>query len=387
MANIEQKPDDLVVEPSIDRIDAVALLAAKYPGGELKNEWLLYKSHDLRVSLDFGVMQSNQSKTVWSVQILFIAQHPFFDEDLVEGIVGVGKDPDDAIRNGVDLACTGVLRPLFMAFECESTDQIEADIMGEKHLFHVPCTRVEQHAGYGSPTDLWEVVEDVLPEYLGTKRCYWVKLYAAVIDGVPNCEARINGEVFPDLTELLYEEAAKHHAEKGYMSDKVFVLLIQDEKTYKPCPFTKQEVGELVFRALRLYQNIHDEKTAAETQRMIASASPSRNLALEVLSFLPEEFAHQIVQFRDSDTVMPVIDRGKPDHRLKKSQVRSYGYISDAVTQFLAKQHPTDDEIKQILAISGKFHALSEAISKGAKLEDLHLSPLVYFVDQNYKVW
>ena len=112
-----------------------------------------------------------------------------------------------------------------------------------------------------------------------------------------------------------------------------------------------------------------------------------RDLGIELVSFLPEIVAQQVVQFRDNDTLIPVVDRGKPEFELKKSQVRSFGYISDAVAQYLRKQRPTKDEIYQILALSAKFHALSEAIEKGAKLEDLRMSQLVYFVDSAYHIW
>ena len=48
-------------------------------------------------------------------------------------------------------------------------------------------------------------------------------------------------------------------------------------------------------------------------------------------------------------------------------------------------ENPSTGE--QILAVSAKFHALSEGIEKGAKLEDLVFSPLVYFVSPDYRVW
>ena len=377
----------LMVEPTLDRMETIALVQEECPDGELMGEWLLYKEHDLRVTVDFGSLQSNQDGTVWSVQLLFAAQHPFFDEDLVESVVGVGRTPDDAIRNGAHNICIGVLPSVRAALGCENDEWMEADVMGRKYRFRVPCDRLNQHAGGGELTDLWELVKDVLPQYLGTKRCYWIKLFAALVDGVPNCEARVNGTVFPDLTDILYEDAVKRRRDARYISDKVFVLLVQDEATYTPCSFTKQEVGEMAFRAMRLLQNIEDEESARKTQAMIVSLAPTHDLGLELLSFLPEAFACHVVQYRDNEDLMPVIDRGKPEFRLKKSQVRSYGYIEDAVFQYLHKVKPSEDEVKQILATSAKFHAISEGMENGVKLEDMRLSPLVYFVDRNYRVW
>ena len=340
------------------------------------------------MTVEFGSLQANGDKSVWSVQLLFIARHPFFDEDLVESVVGVGKTPDDAIRNGAHNICIGVLPFVIAAFGCDCDNWIETEILGRKYRFRIPCTRGDLHAGGGKPSDLWELVKDELPHYLGTKRCYWVKLFSACVNGIPNCEARINGTVYPDLTDVLYKDAAKHHAESGYISDKVFVLLIQDENTYTPCSFTKQDVGEMTVKALRLFQNIIDEESARKTQEMIVSLAPTRDLGMELLSFLPEALTGQVIQFRDSDKLMPAfLQTGKPQQVLSKAQVRSYGYIEDAVFQYLHKGKPSEDEIKQILAASAKFRALSEAIEKGSKLEDLVGTPLVYFVDESYRVW
>ena len=380
-------PAQLLVEPALDREEALSLLHESFPDGENTGEWLLFRQHDLQVSIEFGTMQSNKEQNVWSMQLLLIAKHPFFDEDLVESVVGVGKTPDDAIRNAVHNIATGIMPPLLIAFDCESDEKMETEIMGRTYRFKVPCTHTQQHAGGGTPTDLWELVEDELPHWLGTKRCYWINLFSASVNGVPSCEARINGTVYPDLTDLLYRDAVKYHRTEGYISDKEFILLIQDEETYTPCSFTKQEVGEMAFKALRLFQNIEDEASAEKMQQMIISLAPTHDLGLELLAFLPEAFACQVVQYRDNDSLMPVINRGKPEHVLKKSQVRSYGYIEDAVIQYLAKARPSEDEIKQVLAVSAKFHALSEGIEKGAKLKDLKLSPLVYFVNERYRVW
>ena len=62
--------------------------------------------------------------------------------------------------------------------------------------------------------------------------------------------------------------------------------------------------------------------------------------------------------------------------------------MTDAVEQYLRKQHPTQEEIHHILRISGKFEVLTRAMQdKGIKAEDLRLSQLVYFVNDNYHVW
>lgn len=380
----ENASEPMMLEPTLDKCEVIAILCERC-GGKNAGEWLLFREHDLRITVEFGELQA--AAGMFNVQLLLIAKHPFFDEDLVEITTGLGKTPDDAIRAAAENLAAGVLPFVIGASDAAGKKRIEVSLMGEIHRFRIPDAYGTSHAGAAEPTDLWELVRDTIPQYLGTKRCYWISLTSACLNGIPQCEARVNGIVCNHLTDILMQNAVKHKDTAGYCEDKAFILLVQDEETYKPCPFTKQEVGELVFRAFRLYPGIRDEETAQKVQATILSCAPQRNLGIEVVSFLPEVVAQQVVGFRDNDTLMPVIDRGKPDTELKKSQVRSFGYIEDAVFQYLRKQHPSENEIKQILAISAKFHALSEAIRNGIRIEDLKLSQLVYFVDRDYRVW
>ena len=99
----------------------------------------------------------------------------------------------------------------------------------------------------------------------------------------------------------------------------------------------------MTFKALRLFQNIVDEESAQKMKELIVSLAPTYDLGLELLTFTPEAFANQVVQYRDSDKLMPVINRGKPEHVLTKAQVRSYGYIEDAVFQYLHKAKPSEE--------------------------------------------
>ena len=375
---------DVTLDPTVDTHEILSILQSAVPGGDLVGEQLVYKQHDLHIGVHFGDMR--YSDEGFNVQLLLIAQHPFFDEELVESVSGVGRTADAAIRKAA--ANAGMVLPLILqAFDSKSDVWLTSEIMGHSYRFRVPVECGALHAGIGEPTDLWELVKDEIQHYLGTKRCYWIRMFSASVNGIPSCEVRINGAVCPDITDRLYTDVLKYKDTKGLVVDKAFMLLIQDEATYKPCPFTKQEVGEATFRAFRLIQNIQDEGTSRKVQRQIVESVPQHSLGIELMSFLPEIVAHQVVRFRDSDSLMPVVERGKPDVELRKTQVRSFGYIEDAVFQYLQKQNPTEDEIRQVLAVSAKFHALSEAMEQNIPIEELKMSQLVYFVDRDYQVW
>ena len=382
-AKADPRPD-VTLEPTVDAAEILRILQERSEGGEIVGEHLVFRHHDLHIFTHFGDMRTDGKS--FNVQLLLVAQHPFFDEDLVESVSGVGETPDDAIRKAASNAAA-MLPFILSPFDHPGSEILTTTIMGQTYRFHAPEKVVTLHAGEGAPSDLWGLLKDSIPNYLGTKRVYWVRAFSAMVGDVPSCEVRINGSVCADLGDILLEDAVANRADRKFTVSKTLVLLIQDEETYVPCPFTKQEVGEAAFRAFRLFQNIRDEATSRKVQQQIVESVTPHSLGVELMCFLPEITAQQVVRFRDSDCVIPVINRGKPEHELRKTQVRSYGYIEDAVFQYLHKQNPSEDEVRQILAVSGKFHTLSEALENGLKLEDLRLSQLVYFVDENYKVW
>ena len=376
-----QAETPLLVETSVDVPELLQLLAEACPGAVVRKDRLYDKETDLSLRIDFGQMR--RAGDLYQVQLLLIAEHPFFDEELVEVVPGFGPSPDAAIRQGIGQMKRYVLPPLRGALQGQTDDAIQADLPGT-HVFHASA-RCPLHAGQGEGIDLWDALRDVIPHYLGRKRCYWLSLRASMQAGVPDCEARVNGMPLPDLTDVLYA-ARLRKSVQAYSSDRLFILLVQDAEQYAPCPYTKQEAGELTFRALRLLQNIQDPASVTKVLSTIVGMAPEHALGVEIAAFLPEIFAQTVVQYRDSDIVVPQVE-GETVGILRKSQLRSYGYIADAVEQFLRKQQPTDEEIMQILAISPHFHAISEAIEKNTSLEPLRESKLLYRVTPPYTIW
>ena len=376
-----QNPEEIT--PTIDRNDLLALVAQRCPGAECRNNSLYYPEQELKIRLEFG--QMHQVENRFSVQLIFLLQHPWFDEELVESCAGLGHDPDQAMKNGTEGFCDGVLQFVLKALRSQGSEIMHSEIMGEAHDFYLPDEKPVLHRGTNTQgTDLWEIVKHEIPAYLGTKRCYWIKLYSSRIHETPVCEVRINNTVYPDLTDLLMKEAFKN---PEIRMDKQFLLLIQKEETFKPCPFEKQDVGQLAFMALDRMLAITDEASQQKIFHEIHTLCPDYSIAAELTAFLPEICAQIILNFRDNDSLIPVINYSKPEFELKKSQVRSYGYMEDAVEQYLRKMQPSQEDILHIVKISARFEVLVKALHDNTPIENLCMSQLVYFVDKQYHVW
>ncbi|MBR0484769.1 MAG: hypothetical protein IJJ69_08355 [Oscillospiraceae bacterium] len=378
-------PDFDTLSPEEQRKILLNLILEHCPNALLEGDTLHYTGQALHVALEFGQIHSRENR--FSAQLIFILKHDWFDEELVESCASLGNSLEDAMK-----ACTAefsesVLKSVLYSLENPASETIVSEIIGKKYKFHVPEQHLVLHKGKGKNLDPWETVKDKIPEYLGTKRVYWIKLFSADMGEKQFCEARINGIVYPDLTDLLYQELLSR-TDRQVSINKLFIVLIQDAETYEPCPFTKQNVGDLTFLALDKMTDIKEESSRNKVFQEIAKFCPDYSIAVELIAFLPEIISQAVVNYRDNDSLIPVFDYGKPEHELKKSQVRSYGYMTDATEQYLRKSKPSREEIENLLRISGKFETISRALQdEGIKIEDLRLSPLVYFVSKNYRVW
>ena len=337
------------------------------------------------LELIFNIKQTNRFPNGCCVQLLAVMWHPHFDEDMVESIAGFGKTEADAARQGAESFCAGVLVFVLAALNCTGEHTMTTTLQGKKHIFRIPCTIGTQHMGKQDEkaAELWNIVKDSIPQYLGTKKAYWIKLFSSRM-GETICEARINGMKFPDLTDVLYQAIADGKSTAEGCSDKCFVLLLQDDATYEPCPFTKADVSQLAFKALDMMKGITDEQSHDRIFGEIRALTPHPFLGGEACAFLPEIYSHIVLNYRASDSVLPVnLNCGE----IRKSQIRSFGYLEDAVLQYMRTRKPDKDDNLQILCLSAEFKAVHQAVVNGSKVEDLRFSPLGFMTPEDYVIW
>ena len=89
----------MLFESKLDEAALLAMIGEASPEAEQQDDWLLWKQHTLRLKVAFGEVRRIDS--VFRVQLLFIARHPWFDEDLVISQPCFAPDPEQAIRSGV----------------------------------------------------------------------------------------------------------------------------------------------------------------------------------------------------------------------------------------------------------------------------------------------
>lgn len=357
----------------------LAIIKEQYPDAEWQGDSGLQFPCGLELKISLGSLDTFPKGIC--AQLLFVMWHPFFDEDLVESVAGMGKTEAAAKYDGLDSFRNGVLPHILDPLENLGSRTIRAKLQGKSRLFHEPTMLGTIHRGEGQPVNLWSLIRKEIPNYLGTKKVYWIKLLSSRM-GKDICEARINGMVFHDLTDKLYDaiHAGKSTVQGGM--DKMFILLIQDDESYTPCPYTKAEAASIATKALHRMLTITDEESHRAVFEEIQQMHPT--LGGEACAFLPVIFSHILFRYHASDSVIPInVDVGE----LRKSQLRSFGYFESAVLDYLRKERPDGDERMKILRLSAEFDAIHQAMQDGSRMEDLVISPLAYLVPEDYIIY
>lgn len=378
-----QNPVNGVQDFKIEARELLGIIAAKIPGGTFNIDTLLYPEQLL--SIRVRPFEVDTRYGGFSVLVQLTLMHPWFEEPMVLRLRGMNdRSPQEAFHIAMEGAIPQVAMVLHALRGGEGA-VVTADFPGTPRTF-----RLYADTDRDDDLALLAAMRDKLPTILGTKRVYWGSagtwrfsdriLPALYINGVPyECfdEDLIR---FGIEHEFLTNDDIHPHAAFRF-------LLVQDEATWERCPYTVQAVGDLTFRILHtLCSGMKPSPDLLE--EAVKSLAPDPSLATELVSFLPEIVAQQVLEFRDSDILIPVKkDGGTPDVRLTKPQVRSYGYMEDSVRQFLLKQRPTREQLLPVLGRSARADVLRKALLSDVPITELKLSELVYFVDDDYKIW
>lgn len=372
-------------ESSKENLDIVYdEIVSKGNGAQRVEDGIWYGDAGLHVSCVIQRMSGNEDR--YSSEMLFIINHELFDEPLCEYVGGMGDCELTAMRSGAEQFVTVILLPVLSALGCIGENFVEAEVDGETHVFHRACVETVYTMGAENPEskNLWEVIEKEIPAYLGTKNAYWIKIYACCIDGGPNCEVRINGAVFPELTKKVDEYVASWSNHEAFHSEKSFFLLIKEEKS-KNEP-DSELVKELTIKTIDNMLTILDENEKKKAQaELYLMSNKDINLLWELENFTPEIYTFTALNLKNSDSIK-ICRQGKKDISVKKSQLRTYGYIEQGVCRYMQERNPSRQRSLEIMCRSAVFNAVNNAVNAGSKVEDLYFPEMIYNAPDTYKV-
>lgn len=352
----------------------------------LYEDGIMLKKYQLTLSCT--IQRIGESKGRYSAEMLFILSHSMFDEPLCEYSSGIGESAEEAIVKGTGQFTEVVLMSIIGAFECSGKNSIDSEFAGFTRHFVCtddPLIYVIGEEDEDQP-DLFGLIRDLLPEYLGTKKAYWVKLFAVCYDNKINVEVRINGAVMYDLTDRLVQYVLKRKDRQAFHSEKQFVLMLdndtRDDEIYAPAEL----VIDLTKNAVDLLSEVVDEESErAAFFKLKTLCGKWQQLAVDMFAFIPNLFTCHMFQLKQGDTLRLSI--GDAVVFMKRSQLRYFGYIEQGIMQYLNETPLADENAYNVMNMGYIIDALSAVYKQGIDIEHIGIKEIAADLPEDYQLF
>lgn len=337
---------------------------------------------NLKITLFLNNIQKNM------VQAIFSIEHPEFEEDIIESVVGVGEDTKKALESAANNFYNATMVPLLAGLTEKDYDFFEVFLKKRLHQFKkyesdLVCIGNKKDL-IVQEESLFDIIKEKLSLYLGNKKAYIIKIFASHSVGEYICEVRINGVLVPALRDMVLEYAKKWKNVSSYYAEKQCVFLLQNDSTYEVCPYTREDVIELTIRLIKIFEN---GKTSQEIILDLKDSDKKSNLIKELVFLIPEIYCEVILNnLKYSDIIVLMEENGK-NEIIHSTQMRNYNYVKEAIYTYFEKNKPSDSDIFKVISQSKRYLKIDEEFKKGKDFKDIECGYLVLPIDKDYKLF
>ena len=347
-------------------------------------------------TIDVQVGRLEDADDIKVLQIIFIVRHDDFDEPLIEPVDAQGRSEEEAAKMAVDIFNGGVWHPLDQSMTKKNPQHISVDFLRQHYDFDMYCQSVVRIGVKDKqPTMLVNFIGQEIPKYLGSKKYYWLRIYLAKYKEKQIIEVRLNGSVLVELPKYFKEYVEKEmSADDTFVSEKQYAIFVQREEDQ--CPFNKELVMSAAKETIASMVAIRSKEEYIEMSKKLEELTGGdKNLAAEIRVFIPEIFAKLTLGYREGDSLFLLEGEGDEQQSIefKKTQLRSYFYLQQAVLEYLSTK-PSQEDVSRIVTNSVAFRELRKALEtakendKELKPDDLYVPGTSYKIGhEGYRVW
>ena len=311
------------------------------------------------------------------LQMELYCEHPDFTDTITEFMVAPGETVQQQLQDLANQTMGLVLNPVLNALSHREGDWHTVTVLDTKHKFYASesasmsrCRDRQAFERYVPREEMWRRLHKEILPFLGRKSNYWIKLYESHFGDEINCEVRINNRIVPELTELLEKEVQECPARDW--DQKQTVLLVQAPETCIKYPFTAKQVREYARQVIHILANTEDIDYNEMFEKILAMTGDA-SLSCELCILLPEIFSYLCIQNADIPNKQFVLcGEGLPEnHSVRQTQIGSYGWIEEAVEQYLSTEQPSNDVLIKIINLSASAKAFLSAMEGGSNIKEL----------------
>lgn len=346
--------------------------------------------------IDVKVGKVEEKEDTKLLQVMFLITHDDFDEPLMDPVDAQGKTYEEAAKMAVDIFYAGIWHPIEQSIQKKNPVKVPVTYLNQHYEFEMFAQSIVRIGSgeKGQPVMLVNFVANEMPKYLGSKKYYWLRIYLAKHKDKQIIEVRINGSVCVELSKFFEEYVNSWNAEDAFICEKQCAVFVQQGDDM--CPFTKQTVVEGAQFVLSKLETISTQDEYTNMIKELEEITEDKNLASEIRIFVPEIMAKFTLGYREGDSLFFIDDENNIE--FKKTQLRSYFYIQQAVIEYLSA-NPDQSKIENIVRGSVAFRELRKVITstnqkaqeigqQAVTPQDLYVPGTAYKVNlPDYKAW
>ena len=347
-------------------------------------------------TIDVQIGRLEETDGIKVLQTIFIVRHDDFDEPLIEPVDSQGTTDEEAAKMAVEIFHGGVWHPIDQSCSKKNPQHLSINYLRQHYEFDMYCQSVVRIGVKDKePTMLVNFIRNEIPKYIGSKKYYWLRIYLAKYKEKQIIEVRLNGSVLMELPKYFKEYVEKEmNGEDTFVSEKQYAIFVQTEDDQ--CPFKKELVMSAAKETIEAMTKITSREEYMEMSKKLEELTEgNKDLAAEIRVFIPEIFAKLTLGYREGDSLFLLEGEGDEQQSIefKKTQLRSYFYLQQAILEYLSTR-PSQDDVSRIVTNSVAFRELRKALEaakadgKEIKPEDLYVPGTSYKIGhEGYRVW
>lgn len=162
------------------------------------------------------------------------------------------------------------------------------------------------------------------------------------------------------MSELLLPYAESWDCIGSYHTEKQNFLLIQEERSYEPSDFSREEICQYTKKAIKWYEKCDSKEDHRKLREQLIRLCKDDSLAYEIFSFVPEIYCKYAYPKVEYGTRLFLIQKDQKTRELYQSQLQSFSYIEETVMNHLKKDNVNRSILERVISFSANARAIQK---------------------------
>ena len=320
---------------------------------------------------------------------------PQWGKSLYECSVGMGNDPQSNIGLALGSFIFAFMKGI-AAMENEKEGIALTTSFSEKthkwNVYKTDIVGIGKNENFTDVDTYWNALKEDIKKRLGNQKLCYVKIFGSKMGDDVIGECRIDDVVSPELSKKVADIVSKWQVE-GFVSQKQFFFIRQEESTTLPYPYQGEEGFQLlkdkVALAAKMFHESDTEELYQSLPERLGEALQDETLGIECFSFLPEICTeHAFSEATYSEKVNFAYPSGSMIE-VYKSQLADFELLKRAILTVFHEGtlgELTDDIYREYIGSSATYSVFAQMQEKGSDLKDASTVAIAFSVDEDFEI-